>query len=244
MGNAVDSVTKDPWRAAAAIGTGGQSEISGAGAATAQGGPVSGVLKGAEGVWNTISGKNAEDAAKEAARLQAAGGDKALAENMRQFDISQQNLAPWLTAGRGALAEQQTLMGMGGDSAGALRALQSSPGYQQRLLQGQRGLAAGIGARGGMGSGKALTAGSIFNQDYASNEYGNRLNQLAGLAGTGQSTATTMGGLGANYAQQQGNIYTGVANAQGAAGMAGANARQSGLLGMLGAGATIYGAKR
>jgi hypothetical protein len=207
-------------------------------------GAVGNTLKGVEGAWNTISGKSAEEAAKEAARLQAAGGDKALAENMRQFDIGQQNLAPWLTAGRGALAEQQALMGMGGDAAGAMRSLQSSPGYQARLLQGQRGLAAGIGARGGMGSGKALTAGSIFNQDYASNEYGNRLNQLAGLAGTGQATAGTMSGLGANYAQQQGNIYTGVANAQGAAGMAGANARQSGLLGLFGAGASMYGAKK
>lgn len=225
-----DDIVRDPVRLGAAVATMGASEVARP------------ILQQGEGVWNTLSGKDAADAAEEAARLQAAGGDRALAENRRQFDIGQENLAPWLAAGRGALAEQQTLMGMGGDTAGAMRALQSTPGYQSRLLQGQRSNAAGLSARGGMGSGKSLVAGNMFNQEFASNEYGNRLNQLAALSGTGQSTANTMGGLGANYATQQGNIYTGVANAQGAAGMAGANARQSGLLGILNIGAKAYGA--
>jgi hypothetical protein len=161
---------------------------------------------------------------------------------MRQFDIGQKNLAPWLAAGTTALGEQQKLMGLNGDSAGAMRSLQSSPGYQSRLLAGQRSNTAGLSARGGMGSGKSLVAGNMFNQDFASSEYGNRLNQLAGLSGTGQATANTMGNLGAQFGQNQGNIYTGVANAQGAAGIAGANARQSGLIGLGTIGAKIYGA--
>jgi len=206
-------IASDPVRLGTAIGTGGASELFRPGA------PGGKVLEGAQKGWDDLSGKTAEEAAKDAARLQAAAGDRALAENMRQFDIGQENLAPWLKAGKGALSEQQSLMGMGGDTAGQMRALQASPGYQARLLQGQKGLNAGLAASGGMGSGKSITAGSMYNQDYASNEYGNRLNQLAAMSGTGQTTANQMGGLGANYAQQQGNIWTGVANAQGAAGM-------------------------
>lgn len=220
-----EEAADNPFRTAANIGTFGTYGY----AEDAAKGP----LKGLEGAWNDISGKSGADAAAEAARLQAAGGDKALAENMRQFNIGQENLAPWLKAGKGALDEQQSLMGLNGDSAGAMRTLQNSPGYQFRLSQGQKSLDAGLAARGGMGSGKSLVAGNIFNQDNASSEYGNRLNQLAGLSGTGQSTAGQLGQLGANYATNQGNIYTGVANAQGAAGIAGANSRQSGLLGVL-----------
>ena len=134
-------------------------------------------------------------------------------------------------------------MGFGGDTSGMMRALQASPGYQARLMQGERALKAQIAASGGFGSGKALTAATQYGQDYASNEYGNRLNQLAAMSDAGQSTSSTMGGLGTNFAANQGNIWTGVANAQGAAGMAGANARQSGLLGILNAGARAYGAK-
>lgn len=201
------------------------------------------LLPGTKQAWDDITGKSGADAAERAAALQQAAADRATAENARQFDIGQANLAPWLKSGRKALAEQEALMGLGGDTSGMMRALQASPGYQARLLQGQRALQASQAAGGGLGSGKALTAASEYNQDYAANEYGNRLNQLAGLSGTGQSTASTMGGLGANYAMNQGNIWTGMANAQGAAGMAGANARQSGLLGVLNLGARAYGAK-
>lgn len=237
----VNSAINDPFSAFANAATFGSYGVA---ADTLKPGHVGGnVLSGLEGAWNDLSGKTGADAAAEAARLQAAGGDRALAENMRQFNIGQENLAPWLKAGKGALGEQQALMGMGGDTAGQMRALQSAPGYTSRLLAGNQSNAANISARGGMGSGKALVAGNMFNQDYASNEYGNRLNQLAGISGTGQSTAGQMGSLGSQYGQNQGNIMMGVANAQGAAGIAGANSRQSGLLGLANLGARAYGAK-
>jgi len=176
------------------------------------------------------------NAARRAAEGQQNAANMSLEEMRRQYELSQSNLAPWLRAGRLALTEQQALMGLGGDTQSAMTALRNAPGYQARLQQGERALAGSTAARGGMGSGKAMTAATGWGQDYASNEYANRLNQLAGLSGTGQSTAGSLADLGQNYAQGMGNIWQSAANAQGAAGIAGQNAWQSGLLGGLGAG--------
>lgn len=172
------------------------------------------------------------DAANDAASLAAQATAQATAENARQFDIGQENLAPWLSAGKTALGESLKLQGLSGDPSSSLAALQSSPGYQFRLKTGRQGLDAGSASRGGMGSGKAATSASGWNQDFASNEYGNRLNQLAGLSDTGQTTGQNMANLGNQYAANQGNLWTGNANAQGAAGISGANTHASSLYGL------------
>lgn len=194
---------------------------------------VAGLAVGAYGA------QQQSQAARRAAEGQTGAGQMSLAEMKRQFDISQNQLAPWLRAGTRALQEQQALMGLGGDTQASLAALQRSPGYQARLQQGTRALEGGTAARGGMGSGKAMTAALGFGQDYASQEYGNRLNQLAGLSGTGQSTAANLAGMGQNYARGMGDIWQNMANVQGAAGIAGQNAWQSGILGGTGLGMNL-----
>lgn len=236
-------------------GLGGLGTIAGGVGGFMLGGPM-GAAAGA-GIGGALGnmldpGSSAEDAA----RLQQQATDRATAEAARQFDIGQgnyrearTNLAPWLQAGQAGLTEQQALMGLGGDSAGAMRSLRSAPGYQFRLQQGQRALDAGLANRGGMGSGKAMTAATQYGQDFASNEYGNRLSQLAGLSSQGQNAASGQANIlgqaaqaGQQYAQNQGNLWTQNANAQGAAGMAGANARQSSLTGLANLGLSAYGA--
>jgi hypothetical protein len=142
------------------------------------------------------------------------------------------------------LTEQQKLMGIGGyDASNSLAALQNSPGYKFRLQQGLGGIENSASARGGLFSGANMKALNDYGSDYASNEYGNRLSQLGNLSGTGQATGAGMAAQGANYANQQGNLWTNNANSQGAAGIAGANARQSGLQNILGLGAMAYGAR-
>lgn len=168
---------------------------------------------------------------------------QSLDEQRRQYEIAQQNMAPWLQAGSRALGAQQELMGLGGDYQNALAALAKSPGYQFRLQQGQQALDAGLASRGGMGSGKAMTAAQEYGQNFASNEYGNRLNQLAGLSGTGQTAAGNLGSLGANYAQNYGGTLQGGANALGSAAINAANATQSSILGGANLGLGIYRAR-
>lgn len=165
------------------------------------------LLQGGTALW---AGQQGVDAA-----------NRATDEMRRQFDIGQANAAPWLEAGKNALGAQQDLMGLGENGPEAqLSSLMNSPGYQFRLNQGRRNLEASSAARGGMGSGKAATAMTNYGQDYASNEYGNRLNQLAGVSGTGQTQANQSMNTGMNYAANIGN-----------AAITGANARQSGILG-------------
>ena len=236
------------------------------GLGTIAGGVAGGMMFGPAGAMagSSIGGAlggmlgGGDTSAEDAARLQQEATDRATAENRRQFDTgqanyekSQANLAPWLQSGQKALTEQQALMGLDGDSTAAMRALQSSPGYQFRLAQGQRGLNAGLASRGGMGAGKAMNAATEYGQNFASNEYGNRLSQLSGLSATGQNAAIGQGGLlgqqsqaGQQYAQNQSNLWTQNANAQGAAGMAGENARNSSLTGLANLGLTAYGMSR
>lgn len=180
-------------------------------------------------VWKGLTGEKSAESAERAAAGQATAGREATAESRRQFDIGREQMAPWLQAGRGGLTEQMALMGLGGDEVGALRSLQKSPGYRFRMNEGQRGMEAGIGARGGMGSGKALLAGQRYGQDYASQEYGNRLSQLRDLSGKGQASAAGQAQMGQQFAQRVGDIGMGTANAMGAADIAGTQARQSGL---------------
>jgi len=170
-------------------------------------------------------------AADKANRAQQEGMGRALGLTEAQYQQSRQDLMPWTQAGKQALSEQQSLMGLGGDTAGAMRSLQSSPGYQSRLAMGERSLAGSSAARGGMGSGKALMAAGNYGQDYASNEYGNRLSQLANLSGTGQSAAAGQAAAGQQYAGNMSNLITGGANAEAASGMAASQATQSSLLG-------------
>ena len=178
-----------------------------------------------------------------ASGAQQSANQQALAEQRRQYELAQNNLSPWYQAGREAIQQQRALMGLGGDSANQLSALANSPGYRFRLQQGQQALDAGLAARGGMGSGKSMAAANEYGQNFASNEYGNRLNQLAGLSGTGQNVAQNMGTMGANYAQNYGGTLQGGANALGSAYLNAANATQSSLLGGANLGLGIYRAK-
>lgn len=54
---------------------------------------------------------------------------------------------------------------------------QADPGYDFRLSEGMRGINNSAAARGGVLSGAALKAASKYNQDFASNEYGNAFNR-------------------------------------------------------------------
>lgn len=93
----------------------------------------------------------------------------------------------------------------------------TSPGYQFRRDEGMRGINNSFAARGGALSGNALRALTDFNSNIASSEFGNYVNQLAGIAGVGQSATNTTATFGAQNAQNIGNnaIIAGNARASG-----------------------------
>lgn len=75
------------------------------------------------------------------------------------------------------------------DRAAGLANFQASPGYNFRLQQGVNALDRSAASRGMLLSGAQNKAISDYGQNTASQEWGNYINQLAGLAGQGASTA-------------------------------------------------------
>lgn len=149
-------------------------------------------------------------AGKRGADAQADASQYATDEQRRQFDITQQNLQPWLQTGTWALGEQRDFLN--GEYGAAL----DSPFYKATLEEGFKGLDAGATAGGNLWGGGADADRIRFGQNAASNQLGTYYDALAGLSNTGQVTANQLGQYGANYANQVGQ------NA-----MAGAQARAS-----------------
>jgi hypothetical protein len=118
--------------------------------------------------------------------------------------------------------------------------LQSEPGYQFGLSEGEKGINRATSARGGYDSGATLKSLLKYNQDYAGTKYDaafNRdqivknqmYNQLAGISGTGQTATAQTAALGANTANQISQSYQNAGDAR-AAGLVGmGNAVNSGV---------------
>jgi hypothetical protein len=143
---------------------------------------------------------------------QASSQDKAtkqtIAEQKRQFDLSRADQMPWMQAGSAALGQMQAL------NNGDFSKFYSSPDYQFALDQGMQGLDRSAAARGKLFSGGYGQDLTKYAQGMATQNYGNYYNRLAGLSGTGQTTATNLGSLGQSYANAFGNAQQNNATAR------------------------------
>lgn len=170
------------------------------------------------------------NAASNAADQQAQGTANALAENAREFDITQANQAPYLAAGKTALGQLATE----NDAPLDTSTLQMDPGYQFGLKQGQQAVDRKTAAAGGRISGAALKEAAQYGTDYATNGYNtayarvnqartDRLNRLAALAGIGQTATQNAGAQGANNANANSALMVAAGNNAGAATLAQGN---------------------
>ena len=171
---------------------------------------------------------------------------------------------PFLTAGTGAVNQLAIDLKPGGRFAGTtpfdFRYDQNTdPGYGFRFDQGMRGVNASMAAKGMGISGAGIKGATEFGQGMGSQEYNNAFNRyvtgfnantgernqlynrLAGVAGTGQTTAgqiasqgmntaSNLGSMGANMASNIGNAYMTSAANTGNAAMA-ASGRKSSYIG-------------
>lgn len=111
----------------------------------------------------------------------------------------------------------------------AYQGFTATPGYQFRVDQGNDSINALAGSRGGLMSGKTLQDLASFNQNIASDEYGNYMTRLAGLTDMGQAAAGNQASAGNAFASGAANALANKGNAQ-AAGAAGVgNALQNGI---------------
>jgi len=168
-----------------------------------------------------ISSVAASKSAKKAAKAQGKATDATIAEQQRQFDITQANLQPFQEAGQAAIGSQQDLLGLNGPEAqaAAFAALEQSPGQQFLRDRAQKNLLRNTSAIGGLGGGNVRSALVQQGVGFAQQDLQNQFGRLGQVAGQGQSAATSIGQFGQQTAGNIGNAL-----------IAGGNARATGIL--------------
>lgn len=160
----------------------------------------------------------------------AAAGQAGADALQRATDLANKDravLSPWVGAGMGAEKELAALYGLGrldpigdqyntyglyqddreGEQANALARFKTSPGYTFRLQEGVNALNRSASAKGMNLSGAQAKALTDYGQNTASNEWGNYVNGLSGLAGGGMNA-----GIASNSAANQA-MLPGIQNA-------------------------------
>lgn len=178
------------------------------------------------------------DAAKDAASAAQKGASASLNEQRAARQWMEQNSAPFIQAGQGALGTINSL------NAGDFSSFQRSPDFQFRLQQGFQGLNRDAAARGRLNAGGTDADRIAFGQGLASQAYGDYYNRLSNLAAMGQNAVSQQGSAMQNTANQMGNIFTGNAAAQGNAAMQSANAWGNALGGLGNLAGQYYGGRQ
>jgi len=187
-----------------------------------------------------ISSNQKKQAAKGAAGAQERASQAGIAEQRRQFDISQTQAEPFRQAGLGALEQQQALLGLSGVEAQqqALTAFQESPGQAFLRQRGEQSILRQASATGGLGGARVQEALQQQGIGFAQQDLQNQLARLSGIAGQGQVATQNVAQLGAQQASNIGNLLSAGGQAQ-AGGILGDGAAQSQFIGQ--AGGTLSG---
>lgn len=184
------------------------------------------------------------NAAEKSAGIQASAADRATAAQQAQFQQTQATLAPFVnlgtTAGTNLLGPLLTSGQLTAPFNPTIQQLQSTPGYQFTLNQGeqavQNGAAAnGLGISGAEQKGEINyaegLAGTTFQQQFQNYLAQNQqtFNMLSSTASLGENAAAQTGNIGASTQNSVSNLLTGAANASAAGVVGSANAISSGL---------------
>jgi len=192
-------------------------------------------------IGNVVGGYMQGQAAKKAAETQAAAIRDQIAEQRRQFDIQNEQLAPYRQLGYTALNDITGRKDFLTSQFGPDQYAQYlDPSYNFRYEQGQRATQNALNAGGGLLSGNTLRGLTEYGQGAASQEYanafnrfqterGNIYNTLAGMAGIGQTGQSQANQLAQNYMNAQTQLGVGLGQVQAAGQIGQANAISGGL---------------
>lgn len=169
-------------------------------------------------------------ASKDAAQIAADSQREGIGETRRQFDATQNNLKPFLKRGNEAGDRLSNLL-LGRTTFDP----NDTPGYTASLNEGLKATERSAFARGQGLSGRTLASLQDLGQKYSYGAFNNRINQLAGVSGTGQTAGNTLGFLGNNNASNISNLLGNVGDAR-ASGVLGATNANANALGNLGSG--------
>ena len=186
--------------------------------------------------------KNQTEAINTGSQLASDSADKAIKLQKEMYDTSRADQEPWRQAGANALSQLSYGTGVPGSATGTgvLGELskpfsevdyKEDPGYAFRLSEGIKALDRSASSRGQVLSGGALKGLTEYGQNMGSQEYQNafnryttsqnqRFNQLASIAGVGQTANNALGQAGQAYATSAGNTAMSNAANQANAGLA------------------------
>jgi hypothetical protein len=177
-------------------------------------------------VFGGITGaKQAAKAAERAGATQSAAAQQGINEQRRQFDKFVELMAPYVTAGTGALGGQQALVGLGGAEAQqqAIAGFEGSPQFQALTQQGENAILQNAAATGGLRGGNVQAALAQFRPQVLSDLINQQYARLGGISTMGQNAAVgqaaagqTLGANVANLFGQQGAATAGGQLARGA----------------------------
>lgn len=179
------------------------------------------------GAATLVSGFLGSQAAQKAADTQAKAADKSLALQERIYEENKAASAPWLDAGKQALAQYQGELGLsttGADGQPFQSQFQTTPGYQFAVDEGEQGVVNNLAALGLKGSGAGMKALTRFRTGLADQTYQNYLTRLGNLATGGQQQVAADSAMGQNYAVNAGNTIQGAGAARASGYVGAANA--------------------
>jgi hypothetical protein len=159
-------------------------------------------------VGGITGGTAAAEGAQQASATQAASSQAAIDEQKRQFDAIQKLLAPYITAGTGAIGQQQAILGLQGAGAQqqALTGIEQSPFFQSVARQGETALLQNASATGGLRGGNVQGALAQFRPQLLNQLIQERFQNLGGLTNVGQASAVGQANAGQASAANIGNL--------------------------------------
>lgn len=198
---------------------------------------IGGIAAAGIGAGASLSAAGTQSsAAQNAAETQAQEAQNALNFQEQQYNTTQQQEAPWITQGQGAVNTLGQLIPQLNAQSAAYPQFQAptaaqaaaTPGYQFTAQQGEQAVSNSAAAQGNLLSGNTLNAEQQYGQNLASTTYqqtynnalagyqqnyqqfqnnqANQFNRYASLAGLGQTATTQAGQLGQSAANTAANI--------------------------------------
>ena len=141
-----------------------------------------------------------KDSGSKAAELEAAANQAAVAELRRQFDLTQENVAPFLEAGQRAVPGLEQASTVGGLDQ-RLREIFNTDIFGSLVGERTRSVNNQLAAGGLTRSGTALLEAARIPTDIGLALEQLLTNRLSNLSGSGQNAALGLGGLGARNAE-------------------------------------------
>lgn len=159
-------------------------------------------------VGGITGAKQAGRAAERAGQTQAASAQAGIDEQRRQFDALVELMAPYVTAGTGAMGQQQALIGLQGAEAQqqAISGFEQSPLFQAMTQQGENAILQNASATGGLRGGNVQAALAQFRPQALNALIEQQYGRLGGLSTMGQASAAGQASSGLESASNIGNL--------------------------------------